>query len=155
MLSLDSKQHCVSTAGAQYVQPPEWPQDVLFSTRNCDRRQWALMLWSVLEHADAESIYAGRNASRASRSSMLSSLVSCPGWTRKATRSWFRWFRPGCSRQASGRSSPPARTSTQLRSQTRCICISASEYSSSSAPAAANDNKPSNQVILASSDADA
>jgi hypothetical protein len=59
MLSLDSKQHCVSTAGAQYVQPPEWPQDVLFSTRNCDRRQWALMLWSVLEHADAESIYAG------------------------------------------------------------------------------------------------
>jgi hypothetical protein len=57
--SLDSKQR-VSTVCAQYVQPPEWPQDVLFSARNCDWRQWALMLWSVLEHADAEIIYAGR-----------------------------------------------------------------------------------------------
>jgi hypothetical protein len=55
---LDRKQR-VSTVGAQYVQPPMWSEGVPFSARNCDWRQWALMLWSVLKHADAESIYSG------------------------------------------------------------------------------------------------
>ena len=42
----------------QYQKPPEWPVNEKFTAGCCDWRQWALMVWALLE--DGDSVYSGR-----------------------------------------------------------------------------------------------
>ena len=46
------------TKCAQYARPRDWPIDMVFSAARCDWRQWALMVWSLLEPAAEPIIYS-------------------------------------------------------------------------------------------------
>jgi hypothetical protein len=46
------------TKCAQYARPHGWPQEVVFSAARCDWRQWALMIWSLLDPAQEHLIYS-------------------------------------------------------------------------------------------------
>ncbi len=147
--NLDSKNR-VSTVGAQYVKPPEWPNDVPFSARNCDWRQWALMLWSVLKPADEEIIYNGEINS--SGQPFLDSILSgtLVGLDTKSDTELVSIIQGWLQSPDFGEIKP---VSAEFDSTT--LTDQVPENSFSADPAAASDEQPLEQVILARPDANA
>lgn len=44
----------------QRRKPDAWPETVSYSVARCDWRQWAMMIWSLLELSQEENIYEGK-----------------------------------------------------------------------------------------------
>ena len=79
--SVDEKVPARSTL-AQYQKPPEWPANEKFTAGCCDWRQWALMVWALLE--DGDSVYSGRlqcSGMPFIDNILFGKVVNMDGWT--------------------------------------------------------------------------